>query len=81
MSENKIKDFRFAYRRKIGSCKPTELDGFFRLNLTQEQFEDFGYLRDQVHLGLDRLNVQPCVWHESPKWRQRWSATYGLRLT
>lgn len=64
-----IKDFRFRVIRKKALCieRGLQQEHTFTLPLTQEQFEDYQYLKDQVHATLDAMGIPQS---EAPYWRE-----------
>lgn len=61
--------FRFAFRRAAGVCPEDKRTGFFTLELTQDEFEDYQLLKARVHHELDVLGVpehESAHWYEAP---------------
>ncbi len=61
--------FRFAYTRPVGVCSENKRTGFFSIPLTQEEFEDYQFLKARVHHELDVIGVpehEAAHWYEAP---------------
>ncbi|MDT8992831.1 hypothetical protein RQP54_18300 [Curvibacter sp. APW13] len=57
--------FRFEYRRPAGVCPEDKRTGFFTIDLSQDEFEDYQALKARVHHELDVIGIPQ---HESAYW-------------
>lgn len=61
--------FRFAYARPKGVCPEDKRTGFFTMELSQDEFEDYQLLKARIHHELDVIGVpehEAAYWYEAP---------------
>lgn len=65
-----LKKFRFAYTRPVEVCSEDKRTGFFFLELTQAEFEDYQHLKTRIHHELDVIGIpahESAHWYETPE--------------
>jgi hypothetical protein len=66
---SQIKTFVFAYKRKNDVRTTKDQKNTIELHLTQDQFEDYQFLKDAIHAELERVGVskdEDVYWYQDP---------------